>query len=67
MVDNFGTLNITNTMVQYAAERIVANVFPPVFLGAVVVSGQHNEVPSRGDAGVRRLIFTIIGSSFLFF
>ena len=67
MVDNFGTLNITNTMVQYAGERIVANVFFSFFWGAVVVRGHHNDVPPRGGAGVRRLIFTIIGTFFLFF
>jgi len=41
--------------------------FFPHFFVAVVVRGQHNEVPPRAPAGVRRLIFTIIGSSFLFF
>jgi len=52
---------------QCAGEWRSCEGFSPHFFVAVVVSGQHNEVPPRGDAGVRRLIFTIIGTSFLFF
>jgi hypothetical protein len=66
MVDNFGTLNITNTMVQYAGERIVANVFFSFFWGAVVVRGQDNDVPPRGGARVRRPIFTLVGEIIIF-
>ena len=47
--------------------EVVVNVFFSFFWGAVVVRGQDNEVPPRGGAGVRRLIFTIIGTFFLFF
>ena len=47
--------------------EVVVNVFFSFFGGAVVVRGQDNEVPTRGGAGVRRLIFTIIGTFFLFF
>ena len=57
----------TNTMDQYVGEWSSCEGFFPPFFVAVVVRGQHNEVPPRGGAGVRRLIFTIIGSSFLFF
>ena len=47
--------------------EVVVNVFFSFFWGAVVVRGQDNEVPPRRGAGVRRLIFTIIGTFFLFF
>ena len=47
--------------------EVVVNVFFSFFCGAVVVSGHHNDVPPRGGARVRRLIFTIIGTFFLFF
>ena len=47
--------------------EVVVKGFPPHFFVAVVISGQHNEVPPRGGAGVRRLIFTIVGTFFLFF
>ena len=47
--------------------EVVVNVFFSFFWGAVVVRGHHNEVPPRGGAGVRRPIFTIIGTFFLFF
>ena len=57
----------TNTMDQYVGEWSSCEGFFPPFFVAVVVRGQHNEVPPRGGAGVRRLIFTIIGTFFLFF
>jgi hypothetical protein len=47
--------------------EVVVNVFFSFFWGAVVVRGQDSEVPPRGGAGVRRLIFTIIGTFFSFF
>ena len=46
--------------------EVVVNVFFSFFWGAVVVRGQDNEVPPRGGAGVRRLIFTPVGEIIIF-
>ena len=46
---------------------VVVKGISPHFFVAVVVRGQHNDVPPRGGAGIRRLIFTIVGTFFLFF
>ena len=32
----------------------------------MVVRGYHNDVPPRGGAGVRRLIFTLVGEIIFF-
>ena len=46
--------------------EVVVNVFFSFFCGAVVVSGHHNDVPPRGGARVRRLIFTPVGEIIFF-
>ena len=46
--------------------EVVVNVFFSFFCGAVVVSGHHNDVPPRGGARVRRLIFTPVGEIIIF-
>ena len=45
---------------------VVVKGFPPHFFVAVVVSGHHNDVPPRGGARVRRLIFTPVGEIIIF-
>ena len=42
--------------------EVVVNDFFPHFFVAVAEKCSHNDVSSRGDAGVRRSVFTIVGA-----
>jgi hypothetical protein len=59
-----GYFEQTVDCVNMPVNDVVVKGISPHFFVAVVVRAQHNDVPPRGGAGVRRLIFTIVGEFF---